>query len=61
MKKMQWFRCAIRLHDFSIHSEEKVHNFRGEEVGNNYILQCKNCGNIHVKFVSNIIEEIRRY
>ena len=59
--KIQWFRCAIGLHKNDIHSKEKVFNVRNEEVGTNYILRCENCGRIHSKFISIMIEEIRRY
>lgn len=58
---MKWFRCAIGLHNYNIYCEEKVYNIRAEVVGTNYVLQCQNCGKIQVKFISNMIEEIKRY
>lgn len=58
--KGQWFRCFIGLHDKEIKTVETVTNVRGEEVGKNFILVCKNCGAISSKFVPCKLEELQR-
>jgi hypothetical protein len=57
----QWFRCFFGMHKTTVLSEVKVTNVRGEEVGKNYVSVCENCGHISSKFISNKIEELRRY
>lgn len=57
----QWLRCFIGLHKKNVHSIEVVTNVRGEEVGKNLVGICENCGHVSTKFISNKIEEIKRY
>ena len=57
----QWFRCFLGIHKKKIQSTETVTNVRNEEVGKNFISVCENCGHVSFKFISNKIEEIRRY
>lgn len=58
---LQWFRCFLGIHKKKIESTETVTNVRNEEVGRNFISVCENCGHVSSKFISNKIEEIRRY
>ena len=57
----QWFRCFLGIHKKKIQSTETVTNVRNEEVGKNIVCVCDNCGHVSSKFISNKIEEIRRY
>ena len=57
----QWFRCFLGIHKKKIQSIQVVTNVRNEEVGRTFISVCENCGQVSSKFISNKIEEIRRY